>query len=182
ADWLALVDGSQQGTGNGQVKYDARETSGPTRTGTLVVAGQTVAVTQGQGCATSITPSTQNIGANGGTATVAVMTTAGCSWSAQTNAPWIAIASGQSGTGPGTVTFSVSASDGPARSGTVTIDGHVVTVAQASGCRVTLDPASQSIGDGGGSGVVNVHASAGCAWTAASSAPWIAIAGPSTGT
>src|SRR5438132_3658625 len=38
-DWLAVLDGAQ-GTGNGQVKYEARGTGGPARSGTLLVAGQ----------------------------------------------------------------------------------------------------------------------------------------------
>ena len=181
ADWLAIVDGAQ-GTGNGQVRYDARATSGPTRSGTLTVAGRVVTITQGQGCATAITPTSQSVAAGGGTGTIALATAAGCTWSARSDTPWIAITSGQSGSGPGAVGFTVSASDGPARSGTLTVDGHAFTVSQASGCRYALDPASQSFGDAGGSGAVNVHAGAGCAWTATSNAPWITIAAGQNGT
>jgi hypothetical protein len=180
ADWLAIVDGAQ-GTGNGQVKYDARATSGPTRSGSLTIAGRVVTVTQGEGCTSAITPASQSVAASGGTGTVALATAAGCSWSARSNASWIAITSSQTGSGPGTVAFSVTPSDGPARTGTLTVDGQAFTVSQASGCRYALDPASQSIDDAGGAGVVNVHAGGGCAWTATSTAPWITITGGQSG-
>src|SRR5204862_3227136 len=38
------------------------------------------------------------------------------------------------------------------------------------------------VGDGGGAGSFAVSTSPGCAWTAASRAPWITIAGASSGT
>src|SRR5437899_5558381 len=147
-DWLAIVDGSQ-GTGNGPVRYEARATTGPTRSGTLLVAGRVVTITQGEGCTTSMTPTSQSVPASGGTGTIALAPTGGCTWSARSDAHWIAVTSGQTGSGPGAITFSVSPSDGPARTGTLTVDGHPSTISQASGCRYTLDPASQSFSDGG---------------------------------
>jgi hypothetical protein len=179
-EWLAVRDGAQ-GTGTGPVTYEARGTTGPTRSGTLLVAGQVVTVTQGDGCTTSITPTSQSVASSGGTGSIAVATDAGCSWSAQSNVSWIAITSGQTGNGRGTVGFSVNASEGPARSGTLTIDEHVFTIAQASGCRYTIDPASQSIAAAGGSGTVSVHAAAGCEWSASSNAPWVSVSSGTTG-
>jgi len=179
-DWLAIVDGAQ-GTGSGQVRYEARATAGPARSGTIAVAGHVVTITQGEGCTSSIAPASHNIAASGGAGTIAITTGAGCSWSERSSDTWIAITSGPGGTGPGTIAFSVSASDGPARTGTVTVDGHTATIAQASGCRYVVDPASQSFGDGGGSGAVTVRAGAGCAWSASADAPWIALSGASSG-
>lgn len=49
-DWLTVVDGAQ-GTGNGQVRYEAGGTSGPARRGTLVIAGGEIVIAQGSGCA-----------------------------------------------------------------------------------------------------------------------------------
>jgi Viral BACON domain/Putative binding domain, N-terminal len=179
-DWLAILDGAQ-GTGNGQVRYDARATTGPARSGTLRIADRVVTITQGEGCATTIAPVDQSMAATGGTGTIALATGGGCSWSAQSNESWIAITSGQSGSGPGTIAFSVGPSDGPARTGTLTVGGHIVTVAQASGCRYAVDPAAQSFSDGGGSAIVTVRSGAGCTWTAAADAPWITIAAGSSG-
>src|SRR5512134_306406 len=120
-EWLSIVEG-QQGTGSGQVVYEARATSGPSRTGTLVVAGHSVTVTQGVGCSTAITPTSQSVGASGGSGAITVNTAAGCAWSAQSDVSWIQITGGQSGSGPGSVTFSVSAWNGPARTGTLRVD------------------------------------------------------------
>ncbi|HSL22872.1 MAG TPA: BACON domain-containing protein [Vicinamibacterales bacterium] len=179
-DWLVIVEGAQ-GTGNGQVTYEARATAGPTRSGTLLVAGQVVTVTQAQGCSASITPNSQSAPASGGTGSVAVATEAGCPWSASSNVSWIVITSGQTGTGPGTVAFSLNASSGPARSGTLTVAGHTFTVNQASGCSYALAPASQDVGAEAGTGSFAVNTAAGCAWTATSGASWIRITSGGSG-
>ena len=44
-------------------------------------------------------------------------------WAATTNAPWIAITSGSSGSGNGTVTYSVATNSGPPRTGNITVSG-----------------------------------------------------------
>jgi hypothetical protein len=173
-DWLAIVDGTQ-GTGSGQVTYEIRETSGPKRVGTLVVAGQTVTVTQAQRCTTQVSPEADAVPSAGGTGTISVSTDAGCGWSAASSASWIALTSAKTGSGPGSITFNVSAWDGPPRTGTITVDNHVVTISQATGCRYSIDPAFQSVAAAGGSSTVNVHAAAGCAWNATSGAGWLVL-------
>lgn len=179
-DWLSIVSGAQ-GTGNGEVVFEARSTTGPTRSGTLVIAGQTVTITQGEGCSISISPASQSVGASGGSGTISVTTAPGCGWTAQSNASWIAITSGESGNGPGAVGFSVGSWDGPTRTGIIQIDGQQFTVTQTAGCSYSIDPSSQSVPTGGGSGAVNVHTASGCAWTASSNAPWLTIASGSSG-
>ncbi len=181
ADWIAVVQGAHA-TGNGQVEYEARASGGPARSGTLTVAGQAVTVTQNQDCSTSIAPVARTVPASGGAFSMTVTTDAGCTWSARSDAAWIVIASGQAGVGSGTIAFNVNPSDGPARSGTITIDGHVLTVSQESGCRYPLDPASQSFTDAGGPGGFTVGAGAGCGWTAVSTAPWIGVTAGASGT
>jgi hypothetical protein len=49
-------------------------------------------------------------------------------------------------------------------------------------CNYAIAPASQSIGSDGGTATVTVTASAGCPWTAASSASWVSITTGATGT
>jgi hypothetical protein len=180
-EWLAIVDGAQ-GTGSGEVVFEARATTGPSRTGVLTVAGQTVTVTQGVGCSTTIAPVSQTVGASGGSGTITVNTASGCTWSAQSDAPWISITSGQSGVGSGTVAFSVSSWNGPSRTGTLRVDGHLFTVTQSAGCSYSLDRNSQSIGSGGGNGSVSVRSASGCAWTASSNVPWITVTSGANGT
>lgn len=138
-------------------------------------------------CAFSIAPPSVNVTPDAANGTVAVTTTAACAWTAVSNVSWIAITSGASGTGNGSVTYSVSANAADARSGTVTIAGKTFTVSQAAAappCTFTIAPASQNVADTGGAGSIAVTASgATCAWTATSNAAWIAIAnGSGSGT
>jgi hypothetical protein len=83
-------------------------------------------------CTYSINPTSTSIAAAGGTGSVAITTQAGCAWAAASNAAWISITSGSSGTGSGTLGYSVlSNSSSTARSGTVTIAGQTFTVNQS---------------------------------------------------
>jgi hypothetical protein len=62
----------------------------------------------------SLNSSSQNFGASGSTGFVNVTSTGGCGWTAVSNAPWIRIDSGATGTGPGpsTLGFTVAANTG----------------------------------------------------------------------
>jgi hypothetical protein len=73
------------------------------------------------------------MGEKAGHDTVAVSTGTGCAWTATSNAAWIALTSGASGTGRGTVAFSIDRNRGQARTGTLTIAGHTFTVQQKKG-------------------------------------------------
>ncbi|MBP6821374.1 MAG: BACON domain-containing protein, partial [Acidobacteria bacterium] len=53
-------------------------------------------------------------------------------WTATSNAAWITITSGTSGTGNGTVNYSVATNTGAIRSGTMTIAGQTFTVMQSA--------------------------------------------------
>jgi hypothetical protein len=82
-------------------------------------------------CSSSIAPTSQTIAATGGAGSTLVTTSQGCAWTASSNAAWITLTSGQSGTGNGTLTFTVAANSGPARSGTITVAGQTFTVNQS---------------------------------------------------
>jgi len=74
----------------------------------------------------------------GGTGTIVVACDAGYSWTATKNVAWITITGGSSGTGNGTVSYSVAPNSGASRSGAITIDGKNFTIAQAaSNCAQT---------------------------------------------
>jgi hypothetical protein len=106
-----------------------------------------------------------------------VTTTVGCAWTASSTAQWITISSGQSGTGSGSVGFSVAANAGAARSGTVTVAGQTATVNQAApvSCSYAIQPTSQIVGPAGGDFEVAVSTTAGCSWTAVRNGGWITI-------
>jgi len=84
-------------------------------------------------CSYDITPKSKQFSAQDGSGEVTVSTQNGCSWTAQSNNPdWIAVASGSSGTGSGTVKYSVlSNSTSGSRTGTLTIAGQGFTVSQS---------------------------------------------------
>jgi len=118
----------------------------------------------------------------GGTVTVNVEALSGCSWTAQSSASWMSIASGAAGNGNGAVTVQVGANGGDGRSGTVTVAGNTVTVNQGEApCTFGVAPASMNLPFGSGGATATVTVRPGCAWTASSAASWIAVASGASG-
>jgi uncharacterized protein (TIGR03437 family) len=103
----------------------------------VTVNGQplfTLTFTIGSQCTYSISGGASSVSASGASLTLNVAAGSGCAWTASSNASWITIQSGVSGTGNGTVTLSISANtSGSSRSGTLTIGGQTVTITQAAG-------------------------------------------------
>ena len=100
------------------------------------------------------------------------------------NVPWITITGGSSGTGNGTVSYTVAANpEASARTGTLTIAGQTFTVTQAGAiCTYTISPtATPTVPATGGTGSVSVSTTpaSGCGWQAVSNVPWITITGGS---
>ncbi|HUQ94464.1 MAG TPA: choice-of-anchor C family protein [Bryobacteraceae bacterium] len=193
AEWIDILSGGS-GSGSGTLTFSVKPNTGDSRGAAIIVAGQPYQLNQkaggsggptGQGqCAFSLSPTTQAFQSAGGSGQTTVTTTTGCAWTATTTADWIGLTQGASGSGPGTVTFSVAAnSTGPARSGTITIGGQAFTVTQDAGttqpnpgsCTFNLDPRSQSAQGSGGTGRVAVTATVGCAWTAISNNDWLTV-------
>ena len=84
-------------------------------------------------CTYSISPTSKSFDKSGGSGTVNVTTQDGCTWDAISNKGWITITGGSSGTGSGTVNYSVSANGSTSqRTGTMTIAGETFTVTQSS--------------------------------------------------
>jgi PKD repeat protein len=83
-------------------------------------------------CSFSISPTNASHPAAASTGNVGVTAGAGCAWTATSNVAWITLTSGASGSGNGTVAYSVAANTGTtSRSGTLTIAGSTFTVTQA---------------------------------------------------
>jgi hypothetical protein len=100
-------------------------------------------------CAYSITPTGLSFGGSGGTGVVNVSTPASCTWTVVSNAPWIVITSNSSGTGNGSVTFSVMSNTGSAsRTGTVTVAGNTFTVTQLGISQYRLSVTTSGTGTG----------------------------------
>jgi hypothetical protein len=150
----------------------------------MTIAGSTFTVTQDAACAYQIDPNSQSIGATGGAGTqVHVSTTSGCAWTATSNAPWITVTSGASGSGNGNVNFNVAPNTGSStRTGTLTIAGRTFTVSQDRlVCTFDLSRDSREFKKDGGNSSVDVETTAGCAWTATSQASWITITSGQSG-
>jgi len=103
-------------------------------------------VLPGAPCTFSISPTSKSIPAAGGTGSVKVTASASsCSWTATSNVPWITINSGASGSGSGTVAYTVGADANAGRAGTMTIAGQTFTVNQGaagSGALTITTPAN----------------------------------------
>jgi hypothetical protein len=137
-------------------------------------------------CAYTLSATSQSFGVEGGAGGVNVTADGVCARTATSNANWITVNSGASGTGPGAISFTVAANSGVTRTGTLAIAGQTFTVTQAGAvsCAYTLSPASSYIGSGGGSGIISVTATPGdCPWSAVSNDPWLTVvsATPSSG-
>jgi hypothetical protein len=186
AGWITVMGGSS-GNGKGTVSFSVAANNGAARNGGITIAGQTYTVAQAaasQSCSYSLSAGAQSVAATAGQAAVSVTAGSGCAWTASSQAGWIAVTSGASGSGNGSVVLSVGANTGAERSGSVTIAGHTHTITQAAApapCSYALDSNDASIGAAGATTQVGVSADAGCAWTAQSQASWISISSGASG-
>lgn len=121
SDWSSCINNTQTRT--------VISSSPPGCVGTPVLA-QTC--TPPPTCTNTISPTSQSFGATGGTGSVSVTTSSGCNWTATSNASWLTITSGSSGSGNGTVAYTVAGNTSNSqRTGTMTIAGKIFTVTQA---------------------------------------------------
>src|SRR6185312_8057594 len=77
--------------------------------GTTHTAATDVPADCGGTCSFSINPTSASFAAAGGSGSVTVSTSAGCNWTAASNNSFITVTSGASGSGNGTVNYSVAA-------------------------------------------------------------------------
>jgi len=83
-------------------------------------------------CTYTVSPTNQSFSSNGGIDSISVTTQSGCSWTVTETLDWVSILSGSSGTGNGTVTYSVSVNNTEqSREGTITIGNQTFTIRQA---------------------------------------------------
>jgi all-beta uncharacterized protein len=187
AAWLTLTSGTT-GTAAGSVLFSTAANTGVGRTTTVTVAGQTFTVSQlgaaatpPPPCVSSVSPASLPLLAAGGPASLAV--TSGCAWTAASNAAWLTIATGASGSGNGTVGVTATANTTPtARTATLTIAGKTVTVTQAGiNCSYNVSPMTHAVTAAATTGNVTIDSPTGCAWTAASGAAWLTVTAGGSG-
>jgi hypothetical protein len=130
AAWITVTAGSS-GSGNGTVSYSVSSNTGSARSGTLTIAGQTFTINQASGCTYTLNPASAYYSTDGSTgSSFTVATASACSWTATSNSSWITITAGSSGTGNGTVTYSVAANSADARDGTISVGNSIHYVSQ----------------------------------------------------
>jgi len=141
-------------------------------------------------CAVTLGSTTTSVGAAATTGTLAVTAASTCSWTAASSASFISITSGSSGTGNGSIAYSVAAnSDAAARSASIVVNGTADVFTQAgaiilapTGCSVTVSPTTAKANSGGDTINVTVTGAATCSWTATSNSSFLTVpAGTTTG-
>ena len=182
-DWIQTTS---TGTGSGMLSFTVEANpSGGARSGTIIVAGKTLTITQAPApCTYALDVTNANFTTSGGTGTFGVITLMGCPWRAVSSDSWLTITGRSNGTGTGLVSYAVADNSDNCtnRSGTVTVGGQILTVTQIAGSgRYALTAAHTNVTAQAGSGSVNLTAGAGCAWTAISSNDWIQTTSTGTG-
>ncbi len=178
SSWLTITSGSS-GTGQGTVGYHvAANPFYSSRSGTITIGKKTVAVSQAtRPLVFSLNPYEKTFSNSGGSTFVQVYGPPDHSWTAQESLPWVTITSGSSGTGDGTVFYSVDANpDLGLRSGTITIAGETYSITQDGTLGFFTWPTAAGFGSQGGTQRFTISSSpSGVAWTVVNEVPWIEI-------
>jgi hypothetical protein len=125
-------------------------------------------------CTTTLNGLPTSVPASGTKLQATVSAARECSWSATSEAAWVAL-SPHAGQGEAQVTVAVAANDtAVARTGAIVLNGARVTVNQEPApCRFDLDRSSAQVAPEGGRVQVAIRATAGCAWRVSSPVPWV---------
>jgi hypothetical protein len=184
--WITLS--AAGGTGSGDVTISVASNDGAARSATITIAGESHTISQAAvACSYTISPNTREVSAQGESYVVAVTASnAACSWTTAVpaNRSWVTL-SPTSGTGSGSVTVTVAANNGAARTARITIAGRTHTITQAAGaCSYSISPPSRDVPAAGESYDVAVTASrAACSWNTsvpANASSWITVS-PTSG-
>jgi FG-GAP-like repeat/Viral BACON domain/Putative binding domain, N-terminal len=172
AGWLNVTSATS-GSGSTTINYTYTQNSGAERTATLTIGDKSFVVTQ-EPCSYAFSPSSLSAPVSGTSGTLTLTADGGCGWTASSDAPWLRVTSGGSGTGSGAIGYVVDPNPSPARTGHITAGNATFTVTQPDGCTFSLSPTSASYTSAGGSSSFSLTASwSTCTWSAGASAPWI---------
>jgi hypothetical protein len=190
ASWITITAGAS-GTGSGAIQYSvAANESASTRVSVITVGEQAHTITQqGQSpCTYSLSPTDATIDPAGAGGSFVVNTTAGCSWTAQSNAEWLVIVSGAEGTGSGAVSYQAGENPGTGtRSADIVVADQKFTLTQLGQsdpeqCTYTVDPTQFSPCMAEGTLTTRVETQDICKWTVVSDVPWMTITTGESGT
>jgi hypothetical protein len=137
-----------------------------------------------QPCSVAIDPTTNRFDSSGGTGIITVTSPDNCVWNAVASAQWISILTGGTGTGSGSIKYSIAPNtSAQPRTGTIAVGGqpHLISQDAQGACSYALSASSTTFGSAGGSGTVTISTSSSCGWTMTSGDAWIVIAGGASG-
>jgi hypothetical protein len=141
SSFLRLI-GPSSFTGTNEARFHARTNYGGTRAGTVVVAGQTITITQEGGapsshpdCTVDLSSSTNIFSPGGGSIAVKVTAAPDCEWTADLYgfyppSPEFLSISKTSGTGTGQITVTATPNSGTSRQGTLRVNFRDRTLLQ----------------------------------------------------
>ena len=105
--------------------------NGAPKTEEVLTTGLSDAIDRTNGhCTFGINPGAITVDVAGGDAHFTAHARLDCPWNSETDAAWLSVTAGQSGTGEGQVALHIAANPGPSRRGTVTIGGVPIPVNQ----------------------------------------------------
>lgn len=128
-------------------------------------------------CVYVVSPTSASFNGNGGSATIAISSAAGCGWTAKSESDWLKFSGSTQGSGDGKVTYNVDPNpEEKARNGTLVVAQQDIAVSQAPvSCEYAINQTSAKFGAGGGNGTIKVTAPDGCVSTASTAATWVVI-------
>jgi sugar lactone lactonase YvrE len=181
-DWISAFPTS--GAGPGTVVLTVAANAGSARNATVGVTGSSLQITQpaaSTACTYAVTPLVLSYPVAGGSGALSVNTTAGCAWQIAGAPAWLVFSGQTSGSGQGSLAFTVVANTGPRRSASFTVAGQTVLADQngailwtagtfshfASGAGWQTDFTLVNTGYGPASGQINFYDASGNAITSA---------------
>lgn len=179
--WITITSGLS-GTGSGTVAITAAANVSPSvRTGTLTIAGQTVAVREDglPACSVALSPGSALFSANPATGALTVTAPSYCPWTASSTAPWLTVTSGTQGQGNGTVGYAIDRNrETSTRTATIVVNEQTFALTQEGeevSCDYAVSPVEFTPCMSSLEMTATVETRATCEWTATTAAPWLTI-------
>lgn len=135
-------------------------------------------------CTYSVTPTSTDIPAAGGTFSVSITTQNGCQWTARTNNTDFITVNNASGTGSSNISYTVAQNgSGLSRGGALIINNSIVVQIQQPTlqCNFVLTPGTANFPMSGGTGSINISVQSGCVWNVFSNNGFITASGSGSG-
>ena len=138
-------------------------------------------------CSVTLGSVTTSVGSSATTGTLPVTAASTCSWTAVSSASFLTVTSGATGTGNGSVGYSIAANTGADRSASIAVNGTSVNFTQsafqlvAPACAISVSTTNAKANSGGGPVSIALSTVSSCSWTATSNSPFLTITSGASG-